>query len=912
MSWESSNMVKILIVDDLESNLLLLEKIITKHMKNCTVKACKNPQKAIEEVMSFEPDVILLDIQMPQKNGFELCSELKSDEKTKHIPIAFITAVFMDYESKIKGLNLGADAFLTKPIDAGELIAQLNVLIRIKQAEDKLRKKNIELQQLLNEKSKQLNESQQFYKMVFKNKEIIMLLINPNSLKIIDANPAAIKFYGYNNLKDLSIHELSTKTIAEIKHEFTGMRNHVFKGLNSEHVIADGSVKQVLVHSRIVRIEGERILFSIIIDVSDQKEQEKIIKDTYTFNQQLFDDSPYGIIVYNEKGDCINANESAAKIVGANDTAQLLSQNFYEIVSWKKSGLHELAEEVLTQHSKKSKLINMITSFGIYTWLEINLSTIRMNNQTNLVLTLNDLTDNKEYEKIIQNNLAYQELISNIAIKLNKATNTINALETILTMIIEFIDASCISIYKIDYDKQKAFKLAEHNSTEANYSGSIGKSLVNCKDCQVLINLFKNTEYIAFEDINDAPEDIQQIFIYRKTKSLILFPLYINYSLYGFVFFEETLYYRKWRKTHIEVLKSASSLISNALERDHVMQVLKASEEKFRQLSVNINDAVILLQKDTIIYSNPAIKSIFAIEQLPEEVSIREYYKFLKVEDNNLKKCFSYKKLFKDNFNKEIKIKLHTKKDKWIWVRTFLIKDEQNTQDRRVIIISDISARKELENKIIQTVIQTEEIERKRFALDLHDGIGPLLSSIKLYANLFKVKIRKNNQLEYIELIKNVEDIVKEAVKVTRTIANDLMPSLLSDYGIQNAIEQFIARINKTEVIIIDLKSNLGIKRFKPEIEINTYRMIKELINNSVKHAECKKIFILMDYKDQELSIEYRDDGKGFDIEQITKSEDKGLGLNSLRNRAKSANGEIYFESVKGSGFRAKIELKTT
>lgn len=905
-------MAKILIVDDVKSNLLLLEKIITTYIKNSIVRTCKNPGKVIEDVKSFEPDVILLDIQMPHKNGFELCSELKSEEKTKHIPIALITAIFLDYKSKIKGLSIGADAFLTKPVDAGELIAQLKVLIRIKHTEDELKRKNSELQQLLNKKSKQLNESHQFYEKVFNNNEIIMLLIDPNSLKIVDANPAAIKFYGYDNLKELSIYDISTKPSTETKQEFSGFKNNVFKGINSEHIINGGSAKQVLIHNRIVRIERKKILFSIIIDVTDQKEQEKIIEDEKTFNHQLLEDSPYGIIVYNEKGDCIKANVSAAKILGANDKTQLLSQNFYEIGSWKKAGLLELAKEVLTQHTKKSQLFNMITCFGIYIWVEISLSTLNMNNQTNLVLSLNDLTDNKEYEKIIQNNLAYQELISNIAIKFNKATNTLNVLDSILTMIIEFIDASCISVFKIDHNKKIALNLAKKNSVKENFSYYNGSSTIKFEDCQVLVDIFKSTEYIAFEDINDAPADIQKIFISRKTKSLIIFPLFVNYTLYGFIFFEEVFYYRKWRKTHIEVLKSASTLISNALERDHVMEVLKTSEEKFRQLSVNINDAVILLQGNTIIYSNPAIKSIFAIEDLPGEVSIREYYKFLKVANDNLKKCFFYKKLFEENINEEMKIKLHTKKEKWIWIRSFLIKDEQDIQNRRVIIISDISARKELENKIIQTVIQTEEIERKRFSVDLHDGIGPLLSSIKLYANLFKVKLKKNNQLEYLELIENIESIVKEAVKTTRTIANDLTPSLLNDYGIQNAIEQYIARINKTEVVSIEFKSNIDTKRFKPEIEINTYRMIKELINNSVKHAECKKILILMDYKDQTLSIEYQDNGKGFDIEEITNKKNNGLGLNSLKNRAKSANGEIHFESFKGKGFSAKIKLQTT
>ena len=146
-----SIMKKILAIDDDSHNLLLIKAVLTKNISDCTVDTALSGAEGIEIARELMPDSILLDILMPGINGFETCRILKNDEKTKHIPVLLVSALGQNYENRIKGLNMGADAFITKPFESPELVSQVKVLLRIKNAEDLLRKQNKELKNSIDE-----------------------------------------------------------------------------------------------------------------------------------------------------------------------------------------------------------------------------------------------------------------------------------------------------------------------------------------------------------------------------------------------------------------------------------------------------------------------------------------------------------------------------------------------------------------------------------------------------------------------------------------------------------------------------------------------------------------------------------------------------------------------------------------
>ncbi len=147
---------KILVVDDEEKNLRLISAILKNY--GYTFETAKNGIEALEKTKTFKADLIFLDVMMPEMDGYEACKKLKENPATKHIPVVMVTAL-TERESKIKGLEMGANDFLTKPVDSTEIIIRTKNLLRIKEFEDFLKNHNELLDAEVKRKTSQLKES---------------------------------------------------------------------------------------------------------------------------------------------------------------------------------------------------------------------------------------------------------------------------------------------------------------------------------------------------------------------------------------------------------------------------------------------------------------------------------------------------------------------------------------------------------------------------------------------------------------------------------------------------------------------------------------------------------------------------------------------------------------------------------
>lgn len=152
---EEKKSEKILLADDDAIIIKFLGTVLEKNKFDFAV--ARNGMEAIEKAKSYGPDLILLDVMMPQIDGFEVCRRLKNDPATQHIPIIIITAL-ADREPRMQGLSAGANDFLTKPIDRVELMVRAKNLLRIKEFEDFLRNYNEILKNQVQEKTNQIKE----------------------------------------------------------------------------------------------------------------------------------------------------------------------------------------------------------------------------------------------------------------------------------------------------------------------------------------------------------------------------------------------------------------------------------------------------------------------------------------------------------------------------------------------------------------------------------------------------------------------------------------------------------------------------------------------------------------------------------------------------------------------------------
>jgi PAS domain S-box-containing protein len=221
----------------------------------------------------------------------------------------------------------------------------------------------------------------------------------------------------------------------------------------------------------------------------------------------------------------------------------------------------------------------------------------------------------------------------------------------------------------------------------------------------------------------------------------------------------------------------------------------------------------------------------------------------------------------------------------------------------------DITARKDIERKIAAAIMETEEKERKRFAADLHDDLAPLLSTIKLYIDLLK---KGNfNKISPQEILQSIDELIEKAIVSTRQISNNIMPSILEDFGLAVAVKDFCDYINNTKSISIKLDCSQYKRTSKKIEETVLFQSIKELVHNTLKHSNANNIEIFLESNDDNINLYYQDDGIGFDVDKKTKNPG-GLGLNNIINKVKTINGLTMLKSEPEKGMTMLITIKNT
>lgn len=194
----------------------------------------------------------------------------------------------------------------------------------------------------------------------------------------------------------------------------------------------------------------------------------------------------------------------------------------------------------------------------------------------------------------------------------------------------------------------------------------------------------------------------------------------------------------------------------------------------------------------------------------------------------------------------------------------------------------------------LSAMIEGQEKERSRIAADLHDGLGGLLSSVKSHFNALP------KSPEQIDLFEKTNQIVDEACVEVRRISHNMMPRALALSGLPGALEDLAQDLDKQGIQCQLEMIGLEEKTLNSTQSVNIYRIIQELTNNVVKHAQADHLLLQLIHHDNTLTIIAEDNGKGFDIKKARTQ--KGLGLSSIESRVKFLQGTIEWDSVPGEG----------
>ncbi len=297
-------MTRILAIDDNNDNLITLGIIIKDSFPDLDFDTALSGEKGIELAISTDPDVILLGVSMPDMDGFEVCNRLKLDERTRDIPVVFLLDL---KENSISALDAGGEAFLYKPIDETELVAQIRVMVKIKEFGTQKRNENDRLSQLVAERTQELElihtetlkllnelkaenetrrkmedapgESEELFRNIFEHHTAVKLIIDPDTGYIIDANRAAETFYGWpkERLKQMKIQEINAFSPEEIMQAMGRAKTSNQNYFEFVHRLSDGSIRDVEVFSSHIEVKGKVLLHSIVHDISNRKRAENAI-----------------------------------------------------------------------------------------------------------------------------------------------------------------------------------------------------------------------------------------------------------------------------------------------------------------------------------------------------------------------------------------------------------------------------------------------------------------------------------------------------------------------------------------------------------------------------------------------------------------------------------------------------------
>ncbi len=283
---------KIFIADDEEINLKYFNRFLSTDYEVAITLSCVD---GLELVKSFNPDIILLDVHMPEINGFDFCSQLKQNNQTKNIPVIFISSLANPEHIKT-GLKVGAVDFISKPINKTETLARIKTHLAMGQVQRELAQSNQILDESLkiSEKrlgyekvhrekiSARLTESESRFKLIFDSMPEAIIIVSVDSGEIIDINPAGCSLFGYSHDEIIGIHQgkllkPSEETIRQNYFE-TKENNHKISNVRMlQNVLfrKNGETLPVQNSSKTILIEGELYIFSIIFDLSARKKMER-------------------------------------------------------------------------------------------------------------------------------------------------------------------------------------------------------------------------------------------------------------------------------------------------------------------------------------------------------------------------------------------------------------------------------------------------------------------------------------------------------------------------------------------------------------------------------------------------------------------------------------------------------------
>ncbi|WP_400191886.1 sensor histidine kinase [Hymenobacter sp. B81] len=214
--------------------------------------------------------------------------------------------------------------------------------------------------------------------------------------------------------------------------------------------------------------------------------------------------------------------------------------------------------------------------------------------------------------------------------------------------------------------------------------------------------------------------------------------------------------------------------------------------------------------------------------------------------------------------------------------------------------------REHAQHQSLEAALLAQEDERRRIAADLHDAVGTMLSIVKLHLSAVPETAATQEMTAMLD----------QAISEVRRISRNLLPAVLEKFGLSFALEALCRAVGGGAARVMLVQTGEA-RRLPPHHELAVYRVVQELLGNGIKHAQARQIEVRLHFDADRLSVEYVDDGVGFDVSTFEQAAPvpgarTGLGLTNLRSRVALLRGTLRHESAPGAGTRVWISFPAT
>ncbi|MEI7829787.1 MAG: response regulator [Prolixibacteraceae bacterium] len=409
-------MIKILAIDDNIDNLISLKAILMDFFSDIVVFTSQNGQHGIELAIAENPDVILLDVVMPNMDGFEVCRRLKSDKRVQEIPVVFITALKGDKANRIKALEIGAEGFLSKPIDESELVAQVKAMIKIKAAYNELCHEKEHLTALVEERTYALKQSNE---MLFKLTEQVPGVVYQYRLYedghscFPYSSPGMIDIYG---VTPEEVREDATPVFGRLHpDDFDFIVSSIQESARTMElyhsefrvILPEVGVQWRLCDAKPERMpDGSTLWYGIISDITERKKVENSLMESEKKYRELFESNSDSIAIFQ-----IHPDQRTLQFVDCNENnALLLGYSKEEILHFQPKDVEIPVSDEVLQWRQGELLKNGQIGFetqlkhksGHLIDVEIKAVMINYKNQPGIMNISRDITKGRQIEERIR------------------------------------------------------------------------------------------------------------------------------------------------------------------------------------------------------------------------------------------------------------------------------------------------------------------------------------------------------------------------------------------------------------------------------------------------------------------------------------------------------------------------------